>query len=182
MFSHKPSIVFVMNRTFSFNGEMDREKPLQSAGICHRLFFFIMKSLTSQAAKPVILGPLVIHQQTQSLNGCCFDSEGMISIGIEDETRALLDNKRDGCRQEERKGTGEIGTKTKNPRKMVSIKDEPEIICSPNKRRRKNERQMLGIEGDVRPLKSILKVGSKLRENSPQKTSPNSTNNTIMYY
>ncbi|KAK9732619.1 hypothetical protein RND81_04G010800 [Saponaria officinalis] len=150
--------------------EMDREKPLQSGGICHKLFYFIMKSLASQATKPVTLGPPGIHQQTRSLNGCCFDSEGVISIGIEDETLALLDNKRDGSRQEEN------GTKMRNRRKVVSIKDEPEIICSPNKRRRKNERQMLGIGGDVRPLKSILKVGSKLREHS------NSTKNTIVYY
>ncbi|KAL9235072.1 hypothetical protein vseg_009868 [Gypsophila vaccaria] len=177
---------------------MDRGKQLQSAGICHKLFCFIMKFLASQAKKPVTLGPPVIQQQSRSTIGCRLDQASkfqtqakdngigsiigtedfgnLISIEIEDETCALLDSNRGGY------GTGENGTKIKTARKMVSIKDEPEIIGYPSKKRRKNERQILGLEGDVRPLKSILKVGSKMHETSLQKVSPKPYNSTLMYY
>ncbi|KAK9291807.1 hypothetical protein L1049_019757 [Liquidambar formosana] len=42
-----------------------REYQLQSLGICHRLFNFIMKILEAQALKPVTLGPPMHHGLTQ---------------------------------------------------------------------------------------------------------------------
>ncbi|KAL9248082.1 hypothetical protein vseg_021444 [Gypsophila vaccaria] len=125
---------------------MDRSsKQLPPTGLCHRLFCFMFKAFAAQAIKTVTLGSRVANGQSRSLE------TGKRAKSIDEETCALLDNRGEGCRE---------GT-----RKTVSIKDEPEIISNRNKKRRPNS-SMKGrrYNGDVRPLRSILKVGSNLRD------------------
>ncbi|KAK9691856.1 hypothetical protein RND81_09G224500 [Saponaria officinalis] len=113
-------------------------KQLQPFGFCHRLFRFIMKTFAAQAIKTVTLGSRAPNHPTRSLSSghIGYRSKFQLNNPIDDETRALLDNRGEGCREGERKLTGENDTKTNAPRKTVSIKEEPEIICYSNKIRR----------------------------------------------
>uniref|UniRef100_A0A803KPA4 Uncharacterized protein n=1 Tax=Chenopodium quinoa TaxID=63459 RepID=A0A803KPA4_CHEQI len=159
---------------------VQNEQQLQSLGICHRLFRFIMRNLAAQALKPVTLGPPAQIQQTRmiswpvidrqemnsqrgySINGA-EDCDILASVEIEDESSRLLDASDQGKITIEFVGKA----KTKAPRKMVSIKDEPEII-NESKKRKKNEVTERRNDGELRPLRSILKVGSNFPKTSAQ--------------
>ncbi|KMT13562.1 hypothetical protein BVRB_4g083370 [Beta vulgaris subsp. vulgaris] len=162
-----------------------KEQQLQSLGICQRLFCFIMKTLAAQALKPVTLGPPVQLPQTRKTSWSVInrqamntqhigsiheaeDSESLASIEIEDEASHLLGAEGFDWWYDQGKVIVETVAecKTKTPRKMVSIKDEPEVING-SKRRKKNGVAEQRHDGELRPLRSILKVGSNLTETSP---------------
>ncbi|CAO2836779.1 unnamed protein product [Amaranthus hypochondriacus] len=141
------------------------EPQFESFGLCQRLFYFIMRALAAQAVKPVTLGPSVPHNNTRKMNWSLGsdkqeagvqdfteDSESVASIDMEDEVRM------------ESTCTSRGGVKAKAPRKMVSINDKPEVIDLSKKR--KNGEIECRHDGELRPLRSILKVSSNLYDKS----------------
>jgi len=147
------------------------ETQLQPIGICHKLFYFIMRTLAAQALKPVTLGPPVPREQTRKpgIERCPIthysesrgspkrleDYESEASIDIEEVASPSLKDEEGMVKVEMMVG----------PKKVVSIKDEPEVICLSNKgRKTMADRQSWGLEREkdrrLRPLRSILKVGS----------------------
>lgn len=140
-----------------------------------------MKNLAAQALKPVTLGPSVPLQQTRktcwpAISGQetdsqyvgAEDSDSSASIETDNETSRLLGAEGGGWWYDQGKIIIETVSelKTKAPRKMVSIKDEPEIINESKKR--KNVNMESRNNGQLRPLRSILKVGSNLSQSSAQ--------------
>lgn len=146
------------------------EQQYESLGLCQRLFYFVMRALAAQAVKPVTLGPSVTHNHTRKMNWSLSsdkqeagaqdfteDSESVASIDIKDE-----DTMECTC-------TSRGGVKAKAPRKMVSINDKPEFIDLSKKR--KNGEIECRHDGELRPLRSILKVGSNLYDKSTKPAS-----------
>lgn len=135
-----------------------------------------MRTLAAQVVKPVTLGPPMPHHHTQKTNWSFinqnkmgsrdFDSidgaedfENVPSSDIEDEASLLLGVAAGECRYDREnivtdENRGEA--KTKAARKKVRINDKPEVINVSNKQKKR----VIAIrhDGELRPLKSILKV------------------------
>ncbi|KNA14226.1 hypothetical protein SOVF_109400 [Spinacia oleracea] len=160
-----------------------------------------MKNLAA-SVKPVTLGSgspaatqqtrktcrRTIHQQNtgsrdaDSINGA-EDAETLASIIIEDEASRLICVEGDKWWYDQGRmiiieNMGE--NKSKAPKKMVSIKDEPEIINGSKKK--KNGVMERRSDGELRPLRSILKVGSNLSKSSTQVDNNNPMRKATMDY
>ena len=136
-----------------------------------------MRTLAAQVVKPVTLGPppMALHHTRKTnwsfinqhkMGSRDFDSidgtedfKSVVSIDIEDEASLLLGAAAGEWRYyrgnkvtDENRGGG----KPKAARKMVRINDKPEVINVSKKRKKR----VIAIrhDGDLRPLKSILKV------------------------
>ncbi|XP_062084682.1 uncharacterized protein LOC133790869 [Humulus lupulus] len=170
--------------------QMD-EKETQPHGICNRLFNFMMKSLALQAIKRVTLGhPSPSDAATHDRNGTKSDQIIEETLGKTRASRArfMLENNNTKDPDQKLKSIqGELKNKfessavdeipeeereaapqqKKAPKKMVSINDRVEDIHKIVKKRMKSKSFDKynsfdnGEDDEVKPLKSILKVGSQ---------------------
>lgn len=171
-----------------------REYQLQSLSICHRLFNFIVKlfnfivkAFASQALKTVHLGPPTTNHGHPTTHGrpreaALSAAEEVPTVqGIGDDTISsphIIKDNNDSCidsagkRPEEEAPISTTSAQPKAPKKMVSINDTVEEISTPKKIKKMNKaaKKSTSFEREEddhpKPLRSILKVGSKLNGDS----------------
>ncbi|KAL1294202.1 hypothetical protein AAHE18_19G125400 [Arachis hypogaea] len=145
-----------------------RECHLQPLGICYRVYNFITKTLAMRALKTVTLGrPARCTKMVLVEDGDRKElppSQGSVTKGDETaEEKVTLASPSVSLPQE-----------AKPPKKMVSINEIVEEIPTKKIKKTRSKKsfrksssrnQEEEEEGESKPLKSILKVGSELPEN-----------------
>ncbi|AES61308.1 hypothetical protein MtrunA17_Chr1g0191431 [Medicago truncatula] len=145
-----------------------RELHLQHLGICYKLYYFITKTLASQALKTVTLGCSARYSSTSTApRGSDCEADKVLRLGIPC-------NKDSPCTKVDemvKEGTTRL-PKRISLKKSVSICDNVEQIL-PNKKIKKRSKSFQKSssldqeeEEEPKPLRSILKVGSDLNDQS----------------
>ncbi|CAK8572413.1 unnamed protein product [Lathyrus sativus] len=145
-----------------------REFHFQHLGICHKLYYFITKTLASQALKTVTLGCSTPYNSTSTASKGS-DSEANKVVRSETPCNKAED-KDSGCMkidEKVREDAARLAKKT-SLRKSVSINDNVEEIL-PNKKNKRRSKSFqksssLDQEEEPKPLRSILKVDSDLKD------------------
>ncbi|GAU21385.1 hypothetical protein TSUD_32140 [Trifolium subterraneum] len=151
-----------------------RELHLQHLGICYKLYNFITTTLASQALKTVTLG-CSTHYRTTSTAPRGSDSEADKMVRLETPCNKAKDkdspcmNVGEMVREDKARLQKRISLK-----KSVSINDNVEHIL-PNKKNKKRSKsfqksssldQEEEDDEEPKPLRSILKVSSDLKDKS----------------
>lgn len=163
-----------------------REFHLQHVGICYKLYHFIMRTLAAQTLKTVTLGApshfgsssirVPISDATQRGPGGAREDKTMrpeTPFEGENDKEILTEHteeKFNSCIDESELKGENMGASLilpQAPKKMVSINDNVEEIILPSK----NKSFQKSISQDqedqhLKPLRSILKVGSNLNDKS----------------
>lgn len=103
-----------------------REHQMQSLSICRRLFYFIMKSLASQAFKIVTLGPPVKPGSSQlPISSAAHDGAGSKSNHPMAQGRSACEAALSGAKAELKQGnaSGNLGTFGPHGRKLPPVQD-----------------------------------------------------------
>lgn len=151
--------------------EMDqRDHRMPAFGICDRLYNFFASRLASYALKTVTLGhPLDRAPDVETMLNAGPDTNKTVHLEEMHQYKDLPIQEIDSG-----KGEGEmLGNvqRAKAPKKMVSINEAVEEIKLSKKksRRMRSSEKVASIEYEIdeaKPLKSILKVSSSLKDDS----------------
>ncbi|KAM3378217.1 hypothetical protein P3S68_010630 [Capsicum galapagoense] len=165
----------------------------------NRLYEFVAQSLDAEAIKPVTLGDTsqsrsnpdngtrasngrVLHPEDSSsrvvpkLEEAVVEDDAILENG-ESELSQVTSEENEGDKIVEEEAPGpSMETQNKAPRKMVSINDDVEEIYFSKKKKKKKKKSTEKVpsikeqvEEEIKPLKSILKVGSNVNENWEEK-------------
>jgi hypothetical protein len=150
-----------------------RELHLQHLGICYKLYNFITKTLASQALKTVTLGCSTRYSST-STGPRGTDSEADKVVRSKTPYNKADDNDSPCMKTNEmvREDTARL-PKRISLKKSVSINDNVEhILLNKNKKRSKSFQKSSSLdqeeeeEQEPKPLRSILKMSSDLKDKS----------------
>lgn len=152
-----------------------RELHLQHLGICYKLYYFITKTLASQALKTVTLGCSTRNSSTSTApRGSDCEADKVVRLGIPCNKAEDKDSPCTNVDEMVKEGTTRL-PKRISLKKSVSICDNVEHIL-PNKKIKKKSKSFQKSssldqeeeeeEEEPKPLRSILKVGSDLNDQS----------------
>ncbi|CAL5208551.1 unnamed protein product [Lathyrus oleraceus] len=145
-----------------------REFHLQHLGICHKLYYFITKTLASQALKTVTLGCSTPYNPTSTApKGSDSEANKVVRSDTPCNKAKDRDSSCTNIDEKVREDAARLAKRT-SLRKSVSINDNVEEIL-PNKKNKKRSKSFqksssLDQEEEPKPLRSILKVDSDLKD------------------